>query len=165
MSDGRWLEVDADVQSSVRHFTAAVRLIADPALGAEDWDGYKTRMSLMHAMQAGHTSLESALLRILDMRAEQRPTGDAWHADLIRRASRAAEGRPAILSPTLARAADRTRRFRHVAVRTYDQFEPDDASTAVAAADVLANGLLADMARFRRSVDGADDAGDQPERV
>jgi hypothetical protein len=105
-------------------------------------------------MQAGHTSLESALLRILDMRGEQRPAGEAWHADLIRRVSRPTGIRPAVLPADLAKAADRTRRFRHVAVRTYDQFEPEEAAGAVSAAGRLADGLEDAIARFRAATDG-----------
>ncbi len=153
MSDDRWLEVEQDIQSATRHFRSAVRLIGEPSLKDDDWEGYKTRMSLMHAMQAGHTSLESALLRIMDMRGENRPTGEALHADLIRRASRTTGGRPAILTQELAKAADRTRRFRHVAVRTYDQFDPDEAVGAVEAAKVLAGGLAHAIAAFRAASD------------
>jgi hypothetical protein len=153
MSDDRWLEVERDVISATRHFAGAVRLAADPALRDDDWDGYKTRMSLMHAMQAGHTSLETALLRIFDMRAEQRPSGDSRHMDLIRRAAAATASRPAILPPATAKAADQTRRFRHVAVRTYDQFEPDEATGAIKAAERLAGSLSADLARFRELTD------------
>jgi len=107
-------------------------------------------------MQAGHTSLETALLRVLDMRGEQRPTGDSWHMDLIRRAASATVARPAILTAETAKAADRTRRFRHVAVRTYDQFEPDDAAGAVRAAAHLAETLSDELARFKIITDGGD---------
>ena len=43
-------------------------------------------MGLLHAMQAGHTLLETALLRTLHMLGEARPTGEYWHLNLIRRA-------------------------------------------------------------------------------
>ncbi len=152
-SDDLWMEVGQDVQTAARHFRSAVRLIGEPALKDDDWEGYKTRMSLMHAMQAGHTSLESALLRIMDMRGENRPTAEAWHADLIRRASRTTGGRPAILTQELAKAADRARRFGHVAVRTYDQFDPDEAVGAVEAAEVLAGRLAHAIAAFRAASD------------
>lgn len=151
MRDGRGAEVEQDVASAIRHFAAAQRLSREEPVAEDSWEGYRARMSLMHAMQAGHTSLESALLRIFDMRREQRPTGDAWPADLIRRASRALESRPAVLPPGLARAADRTRRFRHVAVRTYDHFEPDEAQAAIASAGVLADGLAEAIREFREA--------------
>ena len=154
MSDERWAEVDQDIASATRHFSAAVRLNAEEPVGEDTWEGYKARMSLMHAMQAGHTSLETALLRILDMLGEQRPSGESWHADLIRRASRASNTRPVILPPDLARAADRTRRFRHVAVRTYDQFEHEEAITAIDAAGILATALQLAVTRFRSAIGG-----------
>ena len=152
MSDERWAEVDQDIASAIRHFSAAGRLNAEEPVRDDTWEGYKARMSLMHAMQAGHTSLESALLRILDMRGEQRPTGESWHADLIRRAARASDLRPAILPSELAKAADRTRRFRHVAVRTYDQFEPEEAKTAINAAGILAAALQSAIVQFRSAI-------------
>jgi hypothetical protein len=153
VTDERWLEVERDILSATRHFAAAVRLSSDPALKHDDWDGYKTRMSRLHAMQAGHTSLETALLRVLDMRGEQRPTGDSWHLDLIRRVSAPATGRPAILTEATARAADQTRRFRHVAVRTYDQFEPDEATGAIRAADRLAASLTDEFIQFKQATE------------
>jgi hypothetical protein len=42
-------------------------------------------MALMHALQSAHTSLESGLLRVLEMLGEERPVGEDWHAALIRR--------------------------------------------------------------------------------
>lgn len=152
MSDGRWTEVERDVQSAVQHFAGAVRLFHEPDLHADGWNAYKSRMSLMHAMQAGHTSLEAALLRILDMYREERPTGEFWHTDLIRRVAVPLADRPAILTPDVVRAADRTRRFRHVAVRTYDFFEPDEAEDAIAAAQLLSEKLAGEIAAFRAAV-------------
>ena len=144
-----------DIEASVQHFAGAARLFADPDLRAGGWEGYKTRMSLMHAMQAGHTSLEAALLRILDIHDEARPTGEFWHTDLIRRVARPVGDRPGlVLTADLFQAADRaTRRFRHVAVRTYDFFDPDEAQEAIAAAALLAKTLTATIAAFRTAVD------------
>src|SRR5271165_505198 len=88
-------------------------------------------MAFMHAVPAGHTSLEKALLRILQIQREEAPRGSQWHTDLIQRAGRATDSRPAILPAALVRAVDRTRKFRHVAVRGYDTFDPDDAEPAV----------------------------------
>ena len=114
-------------------------------------------MGLLHAMQAGHTSLETALLRILDMLGEERPTGEYWHLDRIRRAATATGHRPAILPADVARYADRTRRFRHVAVRTYDQFEPDEADGAIKAAAQLVVTLVPAISQFKAQVDRSDD--------
>jgi len=39
VTDDRWLDVERDIQSATRHFAGAVRLLADPALKSDDWDG------------------------------------------------------------------------------------------------------------------------------
>lgn len=111
------------------------------------------RMAFMHAMLAGHTSLEKALLRVLEVIGEDAPSGHQWHADLIRRVSRPGESRPAILPADLAAAADRTRRFRHLAAHAYDTFDPDDADPAVRAAERVAAGLQAAIEAVRAAMD------------
>ncbi len=107
----------------------------------------------MHAMQSGHTSLEAALSRILDLLGEEMPSGRDWHADLIRRAARPMADRPEILPPVVAEAASETRRFRHVAMRSYGTFDPALAQPAVAAARLLAAGLANAVILFRKRVD------------
>jgi hypothetical protein len=84
---------------------------------------------------------------------EKAPVGRQWLADLIQRARRAADNRPVILPAILADAADRTRKFRHVAVRAYDNFGPDDAEPAVRAAEKVAAGLVNAIAAYRRAID------------
>ena len=116
-------------------------------------EGYVRRMAFMHAMLAGPTSLETALLRILEIQGEETPGGSQWHADLIRRAGRATENRPVILPAQLVNAADRTRKFRHVATRAYDTFDPDDAEPAVRAAEKVAAGLAGAIAAYRQAID------------
>jgi hypothetical protein len=86
MSDLRWKEIEADVASAVRHFVTAEQYYGEPDLREDTYEGHKTRMAFMHSMQAGHTSLETALIRILALVDEPRPTGEFWHTDLIRRA-------------------------------------------------------------------------------
>lgn len=111
------------------------------------------RMAFMHAMFAGHTSLERALLRVLDLHGEEAPSGRQLHADLINRAGRSLGGRPPILPAPLVKAADRTRRFRHVAAHTYDTFDPADADPAVRAAEELATKLKNALATYRGAMD------------
>lgn len=107
----------------------------------------------MHAMLSGHTSLESALVRLMNLLGEDVPEGPQWHADLLRRAARGLTGRPALVGPALARAADRTRRFRHVAVRSYDSFDDELAQPALRAAEELARDLRPWIAELRRRLD------------
>ncbi len=105
MSDARWFEVDEDVAAAVKHFGMSADLFAAGGFDGDGIGAYRAQMALMHAMQSGHTSLESALVRILDLLGEEAPSGKDWHADLIKRVSRGIAGRPAILPPDLTRAA------------------------------------------------------------
>ena len=108
----------------------------------------------MHAMQAGHTSIEAALQRLLAILDEPVPAGGDWHADLIRRASIVVPGeRPAILSGALADALDETRRFRHVAIHTYDAFQSERALPAIDASRVVVRLLRAELEAFRSRLD------------
>jgi hypothetical protein len=154
MSDGRWFEVDSDVETAVRHFRQSVALYREGGFDTPGLEGYRATMALMHALQSAHTSFESALLRILDMLGEERPFGDNWHSDLIKRVAASLPGtRPAILGARLARAADETRRFRHRATHTYDDFEASEAAPAVEAAELLANDLEAQIREFKATID------------
>ncbi len=108
MSDARWTEVDEDMAAAAGHLARSVELFAAGGFAGEKLDAYRARMAFMHAMQSGHTSLEAALLRILDLLGEEAPSGRDWHADLIRRAARPLAGRPAILAQAVADAANET---------------------------------------------------------
>ena len=63
MSDARWSEIQNAVASTVRHFSGAVAIY--PRLATAE-DRYLIEMAFLHAMLAGQTSLEAALLRILE---------------------------------------------------------------------------------------------------
>jgi hypothetical protein len=69
-------------------------------------------MAFYHAMQSGHTALESALKRVLAVLGERPPAGSEWHKELIQQAARPRAG--ACAHPELVAAADETRSFRHV---------------------------------------------------
>ena len=153
MSDARWQDVNADVAATVRHFSLAVQLYEAGGFDAPGLDGYRAGMAFLHAMQSGHTSLEAALVRILELLGEEPPSGRSWHADLIRRASRPSQARGAILDPALSAAADETRQFRNVATRSYDSFVPARAVFAVEAARRISAELKGAVAAFRRNID------------
>ena len=123
MSDARWFEVGADVADATGHFARSVSLYGLGGFEGDGLDAYRARMAFMHAMQSGHTSLETGLVRILDLMGEEAPTGRDRHADLLKRVARAMKDRPLILPPDVAQAAPETRRFRHVAMRGYGGFE------------------------------------------
>lgn len=156
MSDPRWIDVHDDAALAAEHFRFAVALFE--AGGFEDGglEGYRARMAFMHAVQSGHTTLEGLLLRILDVLKEERPTGDKWHRDLIRRVCRdiaGSQARPPILSEFLCEAIDETRRFRNLAVHNYDGFRADKASATVAAASLIAELLVAEITSFKEVAD------------
>ena len=153
MSDARWIEIDHAVASAVKNFSQGVTFARHADFAADSLIGSAMRMGCMHAIMAGHTSLENALLRILDLQQEAPPSGESWRADLVARAGRPVAARPAILPPVLSSAADETRRFRNRAVRSYDTFEPDRAAPAIDAAERLAEDLPAVITRFRSIID------------
>jgi hypothetical protein len=150
MSDTRWTEIGDAVASATKHFSGAAAIFGGLQTAP---DRYVAEMAFLHAMLAGHTSLESALTRILDLLGEQPPTGARWHADLIARVTRTLPGRPAILTGTVARASEETRRFRSIAAHAYDNFDEDRAAAAVDAARCLASGLAPEIERFRLAID------------
>jgi hypothetical protein len=159
LSDARWALVFEDARDAVLHLTNAVRLYEEGGFSGNSLNAYRSRMAFMHAVQAGHTSLEAALLRILDILDEENPTGDQWHRDLISHAGRELGGenaRPAILPADLARHADETRRFRNLATRSYGSFDPEKAIFTVTAARQLAEGLIPALTAFCVAVDPAE---------
>ena len=82
---------------------------------------------MMHAMQAGYTSAEAALRRILDIFGKERPSGEDAHETPMLRLARPMEGsrdRPAVLSRAAAAALQETRRSRHIAAHGIDRFDP-----------------------------------------
>ena len=157
MTDARWIEVEDDLASACRHFGNAALLHDEGGFERDDLSGYRASMALQHAMQSAHTSLESALARILEILGEEKPAGSDWHVTLVRRVSRpvttSGHERPEILGPEIARDVDESRRFRHRATHGYDNFDPSLAAPSVEAARRLATTLLPAVEAFRRKVD------------
>ena len=153
MSDARWFEIDRAIAATVKHFAGAVVIYGKDPSALADEDRYLVDMAFMHAMQAGHTSLENALLRILELCGEEPPSGASWHADLVRRIAAQVGDRPAVLTGEAARAADATRRFRSIATHAYDTFDYTQAAATVASARRLCEILPAEIARFRETYD------------
>jgi hypothetical protein len=157
VTDARWLEVQDDVSSAVKHFRNAVAIEAQGLSGADDLPSYVGRMAFLQAMQAGYTSLEAVFERILEILGEEKPTsGHDYHAQLVRRVGRPIpDDRPAILDGDLLAAVDETRRFRHVARKSYDEFDVSKAAAAIRAAQTIAVRLDGAILIFRGKVDGA----------
>ncbi len=154
MRDARWIEIEIDLENAIGHFKKSITLFELGGFSEGGIQGYQAEMALMHAVQSGHTSLESSLLRILEMLDEERPAGRNWHADIIRRAATALPGRrPKILSNDLAKAVDETRRFRHRATHNYDSFEIADFTPTIKALHELVQKLRVEIALFKNSID------------
>lgn len=159
MSNARWIEIERDFEAAREHFSGAATLFDAGGFDERGIDGYRASMAFMHAMQSGHTSLEAGLVRILDLFGEERPQGEFWHRDLLRRACMAVEARIAILPPDVCHHADETRRFRNVATRNYDNFHIGPAETAVASARILAARLSGCLRDFRTQMDPPEEDG------
>lgn len=153
VKDDRWIEIEDDFNAAAQHFARAVELFRRGGFEAAGIEGYAAGMAFMHAMQAGHTSLENGLKRILSLLNEELPAGESWHADLIKRVSRDTQKRPAILSKATSDFADETRRFRNIAVRSYDSFLPQYADASVAAAENLSWSIGSELRAFQDAVD------------
>jgi len=160
MVDARWTDVEVELLASVEHFRNAIQLFEQDGFDKPAIEGYKERMAFLHAMQSGYTSLENGLLRVLSILNESHPSGDDWHADLIKRVSREIkENRPAILSADTAKLADEARRFRHVAARNYSNFRPDQAGNAIAAVRILVERIISEIDQFRTVIDPEENDG------
>ncbi|MEA2791171.1 MAG: hypothetical protein QOG73_3577 [Acetobacteraceae bacterium] len=71
MSDARWFEIDTAVAAAVRNFALARSFYARISAVNAVEDRLLIEMAFMHAMQSGHTSLEVALLSVLDLAKRQ----------------------------------------------------------------------------------------------
>ena len=153
VSDARWFEIESAVAASVKHFAGAASIFRRLSAAQAPDEQYMVEMAFMHAMQAGQTSMETALLRILDLCDEETPTGARWNADLIARVGRAVGNRPVILDDLARRAASMTRRFRSMTAHAYDAFDQAQAADAVQSATLVVSLLPAAVAGFRKAFD------------
>ena len=117
---------------------------------------YEAGMAFQHAMQAGYTSFEAAMKQLLALLEEPEPVGPDTHAALLRRLGQPIKGvRPALFDAALLTHLSELRRFRHVAMHGYDEFEPARATGAVDAARACLRGLAPALAAFRAALDPA----------
>jgi hypothetical protein len=149
----RWLDLLRDIDSAKAHFAEAVAAYRSQPL--EVLGQYWNRMAFQHAMYSGYTSFEAFLERLLAMLDEPMPVGRDWHAKLLERVGTDLPGsRPALLGADFRNAADDLLRFRHVALHSYDRFDPARAAPAVAAAEVFLSSVDAQVARIKAVLDG-----------
>ena len=149
-----WADIARDFRSAKRHYEQAAALFRSGRFEPGSTTEYYDEMALLHAMQSGYTSFEAGLKRLFTLIDERLPEGSDSHALLLLRARDPIEGlRPAIFDETLYRAADELRKFRHVAIHTYDYFDRDKADLALRRVDVFLAGLDPAIARFRAVID------------
>ena len=147
-----WHDIATDVAGAKRHFSAALTIYNTDFLAAAP--DYKSVMAFQHAMQAGYTSFEAGLKRLFHMLDEPLPLGSDSHAVLLRRAGQPIPGlRPPVLEGALLAQAEELRRFRHVAMHSYDDFYPRRATVPVDAARTFILGIDAALTRLRATID------------
>ena len=149
-----WGDIESDMSSTQRHLSNGVALFRLRGFGTGASPDEVDEMAFMHMMQSGYTSFEAGLKRILTPVGEELPQGSRSHADLLRRFRTSGVGaRPALLDETLFRAATELRKFRHVAIHTYDYLDYDRAALLVRDADVFLARIGPALARFRAAID------------
>jgi len=150
----RWLLVKRDFDSAAKHFAMARRL-HDERLPDLDIGDYVVGNAFMHAVQSGHTSLESGLLKIFKIIGEASPkeSADNWHEAAVFQACEAVDGRPPIIPADLQGAVDETRRARNVSVRGYDGFDLSRTGATAEAAECLAKALPGVLEGFVQAID------------
>jgi hypothetical protein len=154
MSDARWFDIEADVEAAIVHFTQARALFEAGGFTGDDLTAYRSQMALMHSMQCAYSSLEMAFERIMELVAEQKPTGVDYHAALVRRLSHPLPSkRPALLHGALVDAVDEVRRFRHVVRHAYQGFDVVRAAPAVMSGMVVTERIRQALQDFKRAID------------
>jgi hypothetical protein len=158
MSDHRWTDVDADLDSAITQLTMALRTFDRGGFDSIDPDvAWERSNAFLHGMESGYTLIEKAVKRVLDILAETSPSGDAWHKDLIDRVSRpmqGGKGRPAIFDADLRSDLLELMRMRHRARNAiYDDFDASKAGPSVEAAKRVLSRLRDAIAGFKKIVD------------
>ena len=149
-----WGDIDQDVAAARRHLANGVSLFRAKKFGGDVPTDEVAEMAFMHMMQSGYTSFEAGLKRILLLLSEEQPQGPQSHADLLRRFRFPGAGnRPALLDERLFRAATELRKFRHVAIHSYDYLDHDRAALLVRDADTFLAEIGPALARFRATID------------
>jgi len=154
-----WRTVLRDIDSAELHFSQAFPLfetlksLPDPE---NTYDGYIIEMAFQHAMQAGYTSVESAIKRILRIAGESLPSGPSAHKELLLDSFEHYDNRPPIFTnPDVRRNLHILRGFRHVAAHSYDDFDPDLAQSAAMAAKKMSETLKSQVLEFIEKFDPA----------
>ena len=153
MTSAKWVLVEDDFRDAAHHFQMA-EIIHNGEAGDNPIADYIQANAFMHAVQSGHTSLETGLKRILKIIEEPVPhdVGN-WHEALVDQAFADVDGRGTILPPEIFADVDETRRARNLAFRGYGRFVKGRAETTAEAAGRLAKTLPDALERFIRRID------------
>jgi len=158
-----WRTVLRDIDSAELHFSQAFPLfemlesLPDPE---NTYDGYIIEMAFQHAMQAGYTSIESAIKKILSIAGETLPSGPSAHKELLLDSFEHYDNRPPIFTdPDVRRNLHILRAFRHVAAHSYDNFDPNLAQSAARAAKSIGETLKTQILEFIEKFDPNLDIG------
>lgn len=166
MSDDRWSDVEADLDSAMTQLGMAVRTFERGGFDSDDpVTAWERSNAFLHGMETGYTLVEKAIQRILDILGETSPSGDAWHKDLIDRVSRPMQGdkaRPAIFDSALRLDLLELMRMRHRARNAaYGDFDAAKAGPSVDAARRVLLSLRDAIAEFKKVVDPEPGNGDR----
>ncbi|TCZ52913.1 ribonuclease toxin HepT-like protein [Roseicella aquatilis] len=156
--DSRWVLLQADIADAVEN------LADGAALYREELPEPSTRASLRRRekafqkfLQDGYSSVERALIRVLELFDGTPPQGRSWHSDLLRLAVawQAPAGASGPVRPPFAPALLADLRlllqFRHVAMHGYSEFDLSLARPAAEAAARVAAALPAAAEEFGRA--------------
>lgn len=133
MADARW-----SVLERYRDATTANLALAIPIWDGRDWTKAEGDLAteekvFQKALQDAYSTFEQAALYILKISDEIRPDGERWHEQLLLTVTAASGSRPAF-APHLWKPLQQLRRFRHVAMDAYLDFEMRQADHTVEAA-------------------------------
>lgn len=156
-ADPRWLPLRTEVDAAIADLALAIDLERHELrdLTADRKLRLIREKAFQKLLQDGYSSLEKALVRVLGLFQESLPRGQSWHADLILLATSPGQERDGMVrppfAPTLFRELETLRRFRHLAVHAYANFDVAEAAPAVAAAERVVAALPAATETFARA--------------
>ena len=156
-ADPRWLLLRSEVDAAMADLALAIDLERHEL--REATADRKLRLirekAFQKLLQDGYSSLEKALTRVLGLFQEPLPRGRSWHPGLILLATSPGQERDGLarppFAPTLFRELETLRRFRHVAVHAYANFDVAEAAPAVAAAERVVAALPDALRGFARA--------------
>jgi hypothetical protein len=153
-ADLRWTLLRADIADAVENLADGASLYRDgaPPPAARTLRRQHDK-AFQKFLQDGYSSIERALIRVLEIFGEPPPRGQSWHSDLLRVAVGSIGGAPARppFAPSLLADLRLLLQFRHVAMHGYSDFDLDMARPAAEAAARVAAALPEATEAFGRA--------------